>query len=89
MVSTEGVQKMTIDGKKLFAEVVENNRRWTSCDGHRFAAIEPYRIGQRHTCIKCGGTKSMIDIMYYLEGYEAAGGDPNDVMPGYRTPAEG
>lgn len=80
---------MTFDRKKLWEEVKANSRRWRSCDVHRFEPTEPYRFGQRHTCVKCGGTKPMIEIMYYLDGYEAAGGDPNDVMPGYRTPAEG
>lgn len=78
---------MNIDTKKLLAEIRENNRRWRECPRHRYEAWNPdkHQLGQKHTCLQCGSSKSLTDIGCYIEGYQAAGGDPNDIMPNWRT----
>jgi ferredoxin-like protein FixX len=73
------------DYKKMLADIRENNRRWRECPRHLYRAWDAnkHSLGQKHTCLNCGSSKSLTDIGCYIEGYKAAGGDPNDIMPGY------
>ena len=43
----------------------------------------------RLSCIHCGGEMDLSSIARYLEGYVAAGGNPDDVLRGFYAPAEG
>lgn len=75
----------TTDYKKMLADIRENHRRWRECPRHLYRAWDAnkHRLGQKHTCLNCGSSKSLTDIGCYIEGYQAAGGNPNDIMPGY------
>lgn len=74
-----------IDSKALLAEVKANIARLNSCDRHLFAQGDHIRHPRhRIPCRKCGGEMQLVDIGNYIRGYEAAGGDVNDVWPGYR-----
>ena len=75
----------TTDYKKMLADIRENHRRWRECPRHLYRAWDAnkHSLGQKHTCLNCGSSKSLTDIGCYIEGYKAAGGDPNDIMPGY------
>lgn len=69
----------------LFAEVKANQARLDRCKRHLFElGPPPYRFGMKLTCQNCGGTIDAIKAFVYVQGYEAAGGDPNDVIPGFR-----
>lgn len=74
---------MTIDAKAIWEEVKANNAKLRSCPRHRFPA-GPVGLGQKHTCLDCGGRIDGVALLNYLAGYEAAGGDPHDVYPGFR-----
>ena len=75
---------MGIDGKKLLTEVKDNMARLRGCKRHLFEH-SPYRMGQRISCDNCGGLMRGPEIARYIFGYEAAGGDADDIWPDYRT----
>jgi hypothetical protein len=65
----------------------DNARRLTNCPGHRFSAAtddqlmaSPY--AKPFECRMCGGRMSLHDLKLYLQGFKAAGGDPERVLPG-------
>lgn len=37
-------------------------------------------------CFNCGGAMDLIKVSEYVRGYIAAGGNPNDVWPGWLNP---
>jgi hypothetical protein len=80
-MKTENLMKNT----NLWEEVQENNRKKEACPLHTFKPMTgAIRIGQKFTCTNCGGERfSLVDIGHYLRGYKAAGGDPDDVFPGW------
>lgn len=75
---------MTIDTKRLWEEVKENSHRLEGCKRHRFEGGALEKLGQRYRCLDCKGQMGLTDIGSYISGYEAGGGDCNDVWPGYR-----
>jgi hypothetical protein len=72
-----------MDGKSLLAEIRENHRKLDSCDGHNFNIPENPKLNQRLECSKCGGTLRFEAIGYYIRGYVHAGGNADDVWPGW------
>lgn len=74
---------MTIDGRTLLAEVQENRRRVDGGPRHRFEPIK-VKLGQRVRCGECGGEMRLPELGSYIAGYEAAGGNADDIWPGYR-----
>lgn len=73
----------TTDGiKGMLADIQERNRRACACQRHHFPHNpDGYRLGQKHTCIRCEVPFGLVDIGHYIRGYMAAGGNPADVMP--------
>jgi hypothetical protein len=68
----------------IWAHVRENRCKEQSCIGHRFdAPTGAIRIGAKFTCTVCGCELSLPDIAQYRYGYMAAGGDGDDVWPGF------
>ena len=71
--------------KKLWAEAVANVERLNGCPRHLFEFDgHEVKFGAKATCKKCGGTLDMLQVRQYVLGYEAAGGNANDVLPGFR-----
>lgn len=68
--------------QRIWREVQENGRRLRACKRHRFESID-LPLGAKRACLACGGTMAATDIAWYCEGYAAAGGNPDDVMPGF------
>lgn len=61
-----------------------NRKRLDECPKHRFEIGEPpYRLGAKATCMHCHGEMELTSIDEYLRGYRAAGGNPNDIVPGW------
>lgn len=72
------------NGNDLLAEVKANAAKLAACKQHLMPLGEPpYKFGMHVTCSKCGGSMKAVDLFRYLQGYIAAGGDPNEVSPGY------
>lgn len=75
---------MKNEHSQLFAFVKANRAKLDACARHRFEMGDPpYRFGMKLTCTNCGGTIDAVQAFVYTQGYKAAGGDPNDVIPGY------
>ena len=74
---------MTIDAKGIWEKVKANSEKLRACKRHRFPA-GPINLGQRHTCLDCGGEIDGYALHWYIDGYEAAGGDAADIYPGFR-----
>jgi hypothetical protein len=76
-----------IDVQAIFKEVRANRDKLKACRLHRFEPTEEERrtLGVKLTCVNCGGTLSRIEAAAYVEGYEAAGKDPNEVWENYRV----
>ena len=63
----------------------ENRRKLDECKRHLFHLPKPpYILGQRATCEHCGGSLGLVEVNQYVRGYEAAGGNCDDVCPGFR-----
>ena len=66
----------------LWEQVKANRAKLDACPRHRFDS-RPVKMGQKVVCLECGGETGLVDIGYYLKGYRAAGGNPDDVWPGF------
>ena len=71
-----------------WAEAKANQAKLQTCQRHRFifpadVTDGKYLFGRRLTCEQCGGMMPAIEVFRYIEGYKAAGCDPNDIMPGF------
>jgi hypothetical protein len=68
----------------MWDQVKINIAKLDACPRHRFEPV-PVRMGDKVRCDNCGGQISLVDLSHYVKGYRAAGGDVNDVWPGYDT----
>ena len=68
----------------IWDQVQANLKQLRSCKRHTFL-IPKGRIGLNDDlhCGKCGGTMRHVSVRTYVDGYIAAGGDPEDVWPGW------
>lgn len=63
----------------------DNRLKTDNCPKHFFnPANTDVVIGAKLTCTVCGGKLHLIDINQYIRGYEAAGNNGNDILPGWR-----
>jgi hypothetical protein len=86
---TDGVDQLSNmsglsrDGiKNIWKEVQANHAKLASCPRHRFEGGS-VKIGQKVTCLNCGGMTGLVHVGDYIDGYRAAGGDVNDIWPEY------
>lgn len=76
---------MSIDAQAILAEIKANRARLDGCARHRFdLGPGPYKFGLKLTCLNCGGIIDAIQAYAYARGYEAAGKDPNEIIPGFK-----
>jgi hypothetical protein len=76
---------------EAYAAIEANRDKLDGCKRHRFPAEVPgiengpgAMFGQKIRCLECGGAMDLVALNYYVRGYEAAGGNGNDVLPGWR-----
>lgn len=68
---------------KLLA-IQENQRKLDCCPRHLFDNWpKGLTIGVRFVCSACNGNLDAINAYQYTLGYKAAGGNPEDIMPGW------
>jgi len=62
-----------------------NRDKLDNCKKHRFNSegISLY-VGVQLACTNCGGHMDAVQAFRYCQGYEAAGGNPNDIIDGFR-----
>ena len=68
--------------QELFKQVQENLKKIRECSKHEFN-IEERKPFAKLTCNNCGGTVDSSYVLHYIQGYKAAGGDPEDIVPGF------
>lgn len=71
---------------KRWEKAKANKRRLDACARHRFFSRSPSEgspFGKSFVCLNCGGAMNFLSIGEYIEGYQAAGGNPNDIWPGW------
>lgn len=73
---------MTFDGKQILAEIRANRAALKGCACHLFVD-QKCNLGKKVECSRCGGKMCLTELGGYMSGYAAAGGDPNDVWPGW------
>lgn len=74
------------DVKKIWEVAKANVIKLHNCKRHHFeTAVRPLALGMKLTCDVCGGVIGTTQLAEYIRGYEAAGGNPNDIWPGYRS----
>ena len=71
--------------KEIWASVQDNHRRLRECPKHSFPPLVS-EYGKKYVCAVCGGSAEYSYLSAYCEGYKAAGGATNDIVPNYTTP---
>ena len=66
----------------LWDQVKENHRKLRECKRHRFSGGK-VSLGQKVICLECGGEMGLVSVGDYIRGYEAHGGNADDVWPHY------
>lgn len=80
-----------VDFKAIWERVKANHDALENCKRHRFIDQRtPDQLRSafqgRIICQTCKGELDLLDARTYVLGYMAAGGDPNDVWPGWNRP---
>lgn len=66
----------------IWESVKANRAKLWACPRHRFPGGN-VNIGQKQTCLACGGEMGLPNIGDYIRGYQAAGGSSDDIWPGF------
>lgn len=74
------VEAKSVDTERLWQQAQENQERLNGCIRHRFVVTLPLRFGEKFTCAKCGGRMDGPRLYAYIQGYQAAGGNPGDIV---------
>lgn len=75
-----------IEARSMLAKIRDNQDKLFGCKAHAFGDIAPpYEFGAVWKCQNCGGDMKALDAFRYIQGYEAAGGNPNDVLNGWKV----
>lgn len=74
-----------------FERIRLNNDRLNACPRHRFTFEVPgieggvgAMFGRKMRCDVCGGEMDLVALNFYVRGYEAAGKNGNDILPGWK-----
>lgn len=71
-----------------YAAIKENRVKLDSCPRHHFDVSQvdfsKLLIGEKFTCTLCGGTMNATEASQYARGYEAAGGNPDEIIANFR-----
>lgn len=77
---------MEVNFQLMFDEIKENRQRLDNCKLHHFPTLpKPLEITSKFDCSNCGGRIGHQEASAYTRGYAAAGGDPNEIIPGWST----
>jgi len=74
---------MSINFKEILETVKANDARLKQCPRHRFVWPEVRKFGAKLKCENCGGEMDLVQILRYIEGYEAAGRTANDIIENF------
>lgn len=77
---------MNIDFALVLEEIKANQKRLDQCKRHHFPSWPQNistHLGLKVDCCNCGGQMDARMAASYTRGYAAAGGDPNEIIPGW------
>lgn len=82
------MERMKIDLPVMLEEIRANQNRLDGCKRHHFPTLPPngeipVSFALKLDCSNCGGRIDALQAYAYARGYEAAGGDPNEIIPGW------
>lgn len=82
----EDAGKPKIDFGAIYAKVDANRKRLDACPRHLFEPLplDAIRVGGKIKCKNCGGELELLAVNQYIRGYEAAGKNGNDILPGWK-----
>lgn len=75
--------ELGFDPAIMIAEIRENQKHLDGCKRHHFPTFGQVAFGMKLDCSNCGGRMCALQAGAYTRGYAAAGGNPNDVIPGW------
>jgi hypothetical protein len=91
-----GAGEPQIDMRGRLELIRANRDLLDACPRHLFGPEVPgiehgvgAMLGAKVKCNRCGGFMDLVALNYYVRGYEAAGKDGNDVLPGWREEKPG
>lgn len=67
----------------ILEEIKANQSLLDNCKRHHFPTFGDVVLGMKLDCSKCGGRMDAIQAAAYTRGYVAAGGNGNDIIPGW------
>lgn len=76
-----------IDPALLLEELKANQARLDNCPRHHFPTWpnDGLVLAQKFDCSVCGGRIDALHAYAYTRGYVAAGGNGNDIFPGWSS----
>lgn len=85
-----GAGETKIDTQAIMAKAMRNRDALDNCPRHRFPplALEDVRLGAKIECVRCKGRMDLVNLNFYVRGYEAAGRNGNDILPGWKDSAD-
>lgn len=74
------------DAANLLAAIKANREALDKCPKHAFDYPTERRLnfGEKLTCRNCGGKMDAVQAFVYCQGFEAAGGNPNEIIENFR-----
>jgi len=80
-----------LPNSERLAAIQANVDKLNSCPRHEFNPAIPgieqgvgAMFGQKIECKRCNGKADLLYVNAYIRGYEAAGKDGNDILPGWK-----
>jgi hypothetical protein len=76
----------SLERKILLERIKENRNKLDSCKKHLFNIDikPPYPLNFKLKCHNCNAIMDALEVNQYIRGYEATGGNPNEILPGFK-----
>lgn len=78
-----------LDKLSSFERIKANHAKLDACPRHDFGEIGEVTFGMKLTCKRCGGEMHAIRANDYARGYEAAGGNPDEIIANFKEGQHG
>ena len=72
------------DAASLLRDIQANRQKLNACPKHSFIWENRLKFGQKLECKNCGGRMDAVQAFVYCQGFEAAGGNPNEIIEGFK-----
>lgn len=76
--------EVTDEMRERMARIRANRTALDNCPRHAFGELPAMAFGMKLTCQRCGGVMDAIEAAAYARGFEAAGGNPDEIISDFR-----